>query len=55
MFTDEHNHSLASDGTGGRRGMSMDMMASGLSASDRSGDLDLLDDEADHIESAEMD
>jgi len=55
VFTDEHNHSMASDGTGGRRGMSMDMMASGLSASDRSGDLDLLDDEADHIESAEMD
>lgn len=33
--------------------MSMDMMASGLSASDRSGELDL-EDSADLIESAEM-
>mmetsp|Transcript_39435 Transcript_39435/g.66228 ORF Transcript_39435/g.66228 Transcript_39435/m.66228 type:complete len:428 (+) Transcript_39435:138-1421(+) len=52
------NPSFHSDGgassAGRRAGMSMDMMASGLSASDRSGDLDLLDlDEADHIESAQ--
>ena len=38
---------------GGRNNVSMDMMASGLSASDRSGELDL-EDSTDLIESAEL-
>lgn len=49
VFADENPAGASS--MGGK--MSMDMMASGLSASDRSGELDL-DEDADLIESAEM-
>ena len=51
-YDDTYDDEPAINTSGGGRNLSMDLMASGLSASDRSGELDL-DDSSDLIESAE--